>query len=220
MLYPYLAIAIAGSYIIGSIPFGYLIARIVGRIDIRQKGSGNIGATNVGRILGKKWGVLAFALDFAKGFVPVCVFVLVFRSLMSLQDITQNIIKISAGFATIAGHIFPVFLKFKGGKGVATSAGVVTALAWMVAVPASILWFVIVLVTHYVSLGSIFAACAAPLLFVAFKYKTAFGADLPITLVFVILCVLIIIRHKSNIKRLLNGTESKVWVRKGKGNRT
>ena len=124
------------AYLIGSVPFGYVVGRLVGKIDIRQHGSGNIGATNVGRVLGGKWGVAVLLLDFLKGLAPVAGFS---RLLLSAHDPQRVDWEVAAGIATILGHMYPCWLGFRGGKGVATALGVVACLGgWSTLVAAGV----------------------------------------------------------------------------------
>src|SRR5262249_5876528 len=142
------------SYLLGAVPFGWLVARARG-VDIVKHGSGNIGATNVGRILGKKYGVLVFLLDFAKGAVPVAV-----AKLLPAADVPREALTVAAGVAAFLGHLFPVYLRFRGGKGVATGAGVVAVLVPVPALAAFLPWLVVVFATRYMSVASISAALA------------------------------------------------------------
>jgi len=192
------------AYLLGSIPFGLLIAKIKGK-DIRTMGSGNIGATNVFRCIGKPWGISCFVLDALKGFLPAFVFPM-FGNLHA--DFPG--IGILFGAAAILGHNFPVFLKFKGGKGVATSAGVLLGVAPLAVLVGIITWVVVFYTSGYVSLGSIVAAVAVVATGWAAGYGTVTASALTL------LGALTIWRHRSNIQRLRNGTESK-FQRKSKG---
>ncbi len=172
-------------------------------IDVRQHGSGNIGATNVGRVLGRNWGLAAFACDFAKGFLAL----FLLRIYVFPQDVTWTVeaLLVACGLAAILGHNYTPWLGFKGGKGVATSAGVLGALLPVALVLVFSLWAIVVLITRYVSLGSMLAALALPVV-TALLYKSEwvyFGLA-------ALICVLVVWRHRSNIKRLLDGTESKL----------
>src|SRR5262245_36135830 len=153
------------AYLIGSIPFGYLVARSRG-VDIFHAGSGNIGATNVGRILGRKFGILVFILDVAKGALPVLAARLVTAHAGSalLEDLPAGTLEVLAGLAAFLGHLFPIYLRFRGGKGVATGAGVVLMLVPEAMAVALAMWVVVVLAFRYVSLASV---CAALMLVVA-----------------------------------------------------
>jgi glycerol-3-phosphate acyltransferase PlsY len=217
MLYLYIGLAVAAAYLAGSVPFGFITAKVVKGIDIREKGSGNIGATNVGRVMGKPWGVAVFLLDFCKGFLPVFFFVRILRLVTGPENIGElcgNIVMVLTGLAVLIGNMFPVFLKFKGGKGVAASSGIFCALSWKVVLTAFVVWVVIVLVSKYVSLGSIIAAGLSPFLFILYGYSEALTVGLPFTLFAAVMAVLVAVRHKSNIQRLIQGTENKVLAKK------
>ncbi|MDR4507716.1 MAG: glycerol-3-phosphate 1-O-acyltransferase PlsY [Candidatus Brocadiaceae bacterium] len=191
------------SYVTGSIPFGFLITKAVKGIDIRQVGSGNPGATNVTRILGKPYGFLVFFLDMAKGFFPVFLFC------HFSAEPKFSLPAILCGVGVIIGHTFPVFLGFKGGKAAATSCGVFLWLAPLPIFISAAIWLITVSLTRYVSLGSIFGSIAM-VISVTFMGKDPFGQGLSLTLFSVFISVLLIIRHKSNIKRIIERTENKV----------
>ena len=202
-------VMILGAYLLGSIPWGYIIGKFYG-VDVRTVGSKNIGATNVTRTVGRMQGKLCFALDFLKGGLPVMAAQYVTAS-EAWKNSAQWVV-IAVMFATIVGHIFPVFLKFKGGKGVSTAAGSIMALAPLPLLVAFAVWTVVFFVFRYVSLASICAAAVLPVTGWMFKLcevgSPASRATL--TLIFLtIVAVLAIARHHSNIKRLLNGTESR-----------
>ncbi len=207
-------VAIAAAYLLGSVPFGVVIARAHG-IDLRKIGSGNIGATNVARALGKKWAYMCFALDCLKGLAPM----LVFRP---TGDVTVASLSLwlTVGCATIAGHIFPVYLRFKGGKGMSTSLGVVLGLYpyyTVCGVIAFAVWGVCVLVWRYISLASMAAAVAFPVVLLGFivaKPQWQLVTLWPLLVVALLIPALVVIRHVENIKRLLEGSESKVFQRK------
>ncbi|MHC4498135.1 MAG: glycerol-3-phosphate 1-O-acyltransferase PlsY, partial [Planctomycetota bacterium] len=205
-------ILIVAAYLLGSVPFGIIIAKAHGK-DLRNIGSGNIGATNVSRALGRKWAYFCFLLDVLKGFVPTLLAVL----LISFPpSITELLLVLAAGVAAILGHILPVYLRFKGGKGVATSFGVALGLWPYYTVPALVailLWIVVVLIWRYISLGSITASIAFPLaLTLAIIFMPAWSlADLwPLLIAAIAIPAMVIIRHRENIERLLAGTESKI----------
>ncbi|MFA7369554.1 MAG: glycerol-3-phosphate 1-O-acyltransferase PlsY [Kiritimatiellales bacterium] len=187
------------AYIIGSIPFGLLISKAKG-VDIRKQGSGNIGATNVLRCLGKPLGITCFVLDALKGFLPAALFPMIGK-----LDPTFGIL---FGTAAILGHNFPVFLKFKGGKGVATSAGVLLGVAPLAVVIGLIAWVVVFYASGYVSLGSIIAA----LVVVITGWTAGYGPVIAIALT--LLGGLTIYRHRTNIQRLAAGTEHKFQRKK------
>ena len=185
-----------GSYLVGSLPFGYLIGRIRG-VDLFAAGSGNIGATNVGRVLGRKFGVIVFLLDLLKGILPVAVAGFVVEENHELAKV------IAASFAFI-GHLFPLFLGFRGGKGVATGAGTVLVLVPGPALAAIAAWLLTVLATRYVSLASIVAV----LVLVAVRIiETASGPATPYCIVGTLL---VIAKHRANLRRLFNGNENQL----------
>lgn len=188
------------SYLIGSIPFGYIVARLKG-IDVRQYGSGNIGATNVGRVLGKGYGVAVYILDLAKGFIPVY-----FVSKLFDHPFPMVI----CGLAAILGHVFPIYLRFKGGKAVATSCGVFLWLAPLALLIAVATWVVIILCFRYVSLGSIVGALTLIIAIIILGHDP-FGSGKYLTAFASLVSLIVIIRHRSNIKRLLTGCEPKAW---------
>ncbi|MBQ7251212.1 MAG: glycerol-3-phosphate 1-O-acyltransferase PlsY [Kiritimatiellae bacterium] len=196
-------LSLAG-YLLGSIPFGWLIARARG-IELREVGSKNIGATNVFRSVGKGRGVLALVLDAAKGFIPAYAFCRWFPEAASLPAVAGEA-GLVWGVCAIAGHNWPVWLKFRGGKGVATSAGVLLGVA-PAAIGIALLVFAVVLaVTRRVSVGSILAAaaaCAAGWYFYSARPVLAVALS--------VLAVLVVVRHKSNIARLLRGQEPPLW---------
>ena len=190
------------AYLIGSIPFGYLIVRTKQGGDIRQSGSGGTGATNVSRRVGKVAGVLTLLLDVAKGAAAVLI----------AQNVSGSAwVKAAAAIAVIAGHIFPVWLGFRGGKGVATGVGVFLVLAPMALLCAGVVFVSIVFFTRYVSLGSIMAAALIPLLVWLQNVFIEPFADLrPLLAAAVVGALLIIFAHRGNIQRLARGTESQI----------
>lgn len=192
-----------GSYFIGSIPFGFLVTKIIKGVDIRQIGSGNPGATNVSRVLGKPYGILVFILDLLKGFLPVFLFDRLFA------EHSHSLPLILCGVGTICGHTFPVFLRFKGGKAAATGCGVFLWLAPLPLFISAAVWLLIVYLSRYVSLGSMLSSIVLVTCLMLFSHDP-FGHELYLTLFSIFICVLLIIRHKSNIKRLFNGTENKI----------
>jgi glycerol-3-phosphate acyltransferase PlsY len=194
-------IVVSGSYLLGSIPFGFLLVWLVRKEDIRTTGSGNIGATNVLRSGAKKLGVLTFILDGAKGYAAVMVAELLARG----KDPTSlRHLAITAGLFVILGHMFPVWLHFKGGKGVATAFGVFVALCLPAALSALALWGAVVALTRYVSLASILAAVVLPFLTLWLspgRYGYVSGAAM------FACCWIVIVKHRPNIVRLVQGTE-------------
>ena len=192
------------GYLIGSCPNGCLVSRARG-IDIRQHGSGNIGATNVLRILGKKWGYLVFFLDALKGFLAVR-FAFGFAASPWFGTAHAELVGIAGGLACILGHTFPIWLHFHGGKGVATSAGVLLGLMPIAVVSVFAVWMLLYQITRYVSVASIAAAVALPI-FVALylRLKALTGAGLlPFSIV---VAAVVIWRHRSNMQRLFLGKE-------------
>lgn len=195
------------AYLIGSIPFGFIIGQCHG-LDIRKEGSGNIGATNVTRVVGPWWGKLCFLLDFLKGFVPVGIAVLLVNE--ALVD-PLRLMPPLAALSVVLGHIFPAYLKFKGGKGVATAAGAIFPLCPVAVICGLLTWVILFLITRYVSAASIAAAVVLPLVAaLLFVLKRPDAPDSIISVIlFILLGILAIVKHKSNIVRLLNGTENR-----------
>jgi glycerol-3-phosphate acyltransferase PlsY len=187
------------AYLFGAIPFGLLVAKSRG-VDIRTQGSGNIGATNVFRVIGKGWGIFTFVLDALKGFIPA----FVFPRLAGLDPEWGVLF----GIVAILGHSFPVYLKFKGGKGVATSAGMLLGVAPMAVLVGFISWVLCLMLSRIVSLSSIVAAIAVAIA-VWIQDK-----GLIINIALTVLSILVIWLHRANIRRLLNGTENRFGKKK------
>jgi acyl-phosphate glycerol 3-phosphate acyltransferase len=202
-----LGLVVLASYLIGAIPFGYLIARSRG-VDILKHGSGNIGATNVGRVLGKRFGILVFVLDFAKGALPVAAASIIARHTHS--SLPRHTLEVSAGLAAFLGHLFPVYLRFRGGKGVATGAGVVAVLLPWPGLGAVIVWALVVWLTRYVSLASLSAVLALCALRLGLTAAPFDDENLILTLFCFVAAALVIVRHRTNIARLLRGTENRL----------
>ena len=197
-----LCLLVLAAYLLGSIPNGLLLARLKG-VDLRNVGSGNIGATNVYRCVGKTWGIAAFALDAVKGFVPAFVF-------PRLLESAPPWLGLACGVAAVAGHNWPVWLGFKGGKGVSTSAGMLLGIAPGAVGIGFAVFAVTVLATRWVSLGSILAAVAVPAAYIGMHgtgNRLLAGA-------LVAMGLLVILKHRSNIRRLLAGTEPKIAGKK------
>jgi acyl-phosphate glycerol 3-phosphate acyltransferase len=202
---PLLVLTFLASYLVGAVPFGVLVARWRG-VDLLHHGSGNIGATNVGRLLGRRFGVLVFLLDFAKGALPV----LVATRWLPAADVGPDVLGVTAGVAAFLGHLFPVYLRFRGGKGVATGAGVVTVLMPGPALAALVAWLILVTATRYVSLASLAAAallCALRLSLTPHPWATEQRVVTGFCLVAV---ALVFARHRGNIRRLFQGTENRL----------
>jgi acyl phosphate:glycerol-3-phosphate acyltransferase len=198
------AVVVIGSYLLGSIPFGYLAGRIAG-IDIRKCGSGNVGATNVIRTLGKSYGYPVFVADFLKGFGAVKMSLLIVTRVQSEWN-SPEMFGILAAISSVVGHSFPVWLRFKGGKGVATSAGALFALAPVAALVGAAIWILTFWLTRYVSVASIAAAAALPFIILITTWLSEHGGK-SLFYSSVCLAVVVIWRHRSNLSRLLRGTE-------------
>lgn len=194
------------SYLFGSIPWGYLIGRMKG-IDIRTVGSGNIGATNVTRSIGRWWGRLCFLLDLLKGFVPVLVVSLLLT--WGVFKDPHGFAQIIAAFGAITGHMFSIFIKFKGGKGISTIFGVLLGMSPLSFLAAGVVWLVVFLASRYVSLASIAACAVLPVAATFFSYFNIYYHSVWILIFLYLIGVLAIIRHAGNIRRLLNGTENR-----------
>ena len=202
-------------YLIGSIPFGYLVARWVKGIDIREHGSRNIGATNVGRVLGLKWFFVVFLLDFLKAAIPVSLLLKGFLWYLSPPGWHHTTSAAFGGLCILLGNMFPVFLQFRGGKGAATGTGVMLPLAPIPLLAAMATFLVVFLATRYVSLGSILAAMALITTQLALNWSEAFVGEMaPVTWLCLIGAALVIWRHRSNIVRLLQGTENRIEKKK------
>ena len=211
----FMAVAAVAAYLVGSIPFGFLIGKLYD-IDIRTVGSKNIGATNVTRTVGKTAGKVCFFLDFIKGALPVLAVQFYGGKFIENQPAWLVLVVMAAA---IVGHMFPVFLNFKGGKGVSTAAGAIMALAPFPLLIALVVWVVVFFVSRYVSLASISAAAVLPIVaWVSYLAEADFGklggiplvSNSPLILIFLTLvAILAIVRHRSNIQRLLNGTENR-----------
>jgi glycerol-3-phosphate acyltransferase PlsY len=190
---PYYAAALAFGYLLGSIPFGLILTRLAGAPDVRAIGSGNIGATNVLRTGRKGLAAATLLCDMLKGTVAVLVTYHFFGPDLAIL----------AGIGAFLGHVFPIWLKFKGGKGVATYIGVLLALAWPAALAFGAIWLLVAAVTRYSSLAALVASAATPAIL-------WFNKDLQEAEVFFVLTVMIFITHRANIARLIKGTEGKI----------
>jgi glycerol-3-phosphate acyltransferase PlsY len=211
--------AVVAAYLMGAAPFAQIIAKLHGK-DLRTVGSGNIGATNLARACGRKWGYICFGLDVLKGLVPVVAFPIVAKTDTASAGFFA--MWLAVGIAAILGHVFPVYLNFRGGKGVATSFGVALGV-WpyftVCAVIALLVWVACVLKWRYISLASICAALTFPVTLViaaAVAPNWDLGQIWPLLVVAVAIPILVIIRHRENIARLRAGTESKVRSKKDK----
>jgi glycerol-3-phosphate acyltransferase PlsY len=202
-----LAIPVA-AYFLGSIPFGLILTRTLGAGDVRNVGSGNIGATNVARAAGLSAGVFTLVLDMAKGAGAALL-----AEKLPGDSATWMMI---ASFAALVGHCFPVWLKFKGGKGVATAAGVFALLSPLACLAAIILFLLVVIFWRYVSLGSVSAAAAMPLL-IYFLWAPHHAPPLAVTFGTLAVALLIVYKHRGNLQRLIEGVEPKFSFSKSKG---
>ncbi|MEJ2355879.1 MAG: glycerol-3-phosphate 1-O-acyltransferase PlsY [candidate division WOR-3 bacterium] len=189
------ALAFIGSYFLGSIPFGYLVGKVKG-YDLRKEGSGNIGSTNVFRVVGKKEGIFVFVLDFLKGFLPV----------MYFFDISVPA-AVLALIGAIIGHMTTPFLRFKGGKGVATGFGGIVALMPIPALSAFGVWIILMGITRRVSVGSLGAAISLPILY----FFLSNPVNKIVLYITILLAILVIFTHRKNIKKLLRGEEEPIF---------
>jgi glycerol-3-phosphate acyltransferase PlsY len=194
------------TYLFASVPWGLVIGRVKG-IDIRKHGSGNIGATNVTRVLGKNSGRLCFLLDFLKGLLPVLIVIYLGRK--GLIETGNCLPQAVAAFGAVCGHVWSVYLKFKGGKGVATSAGALILLAPLPLIISGVLWALVFFPTRYVSLASIVSVLALPMAALFCSWLGLYPLPGAVLLLLSVLALLSIMRHMGNIKRLLNGTENR-----------
>ncbi len=198
-----IVLSLIASYLIGSIPTAYLFGKIYKGIDIRQFGSGNVGATNAFRVLGKIPGIIVLIVDMAKGLVATTL-------VADLSGLQGNIYYVVLGLTVVAGHNWTIFLRFKGGKGIATSLGVLIGLTIKIVSIRPVLglsvfiWLAVFLSTGFVSLASVMASFLLPILMVVFSQS------FEVTALGVILCIFVVFRHKTNIKRLLSGEEPRV----------
>ena len=197
------------AYLLGSIPFGVMIGRFFGHVDVSKVGSGNIGAANVAREAGVKWGLLTLVLDALKGFMPVA---LAYHSIGPAVDTTEVLVGI-VGTAALLGHQFPIYNRFKGGKGVATGLGVFLALSPMACLISGTIFVVMVILWGYISLASILAALGLPL------WLLILGHPKQLVLLSLAIALLITFLHRGNIRRLLQGNERR-WRNAGYLNRS
>ena len=201
------------AYLLGSVPFGLLVGLSRG-VDVRKGGSGNIGATNVGRLLGGRFFALVFTLDLLKGLLPMLTAgLVVYGGSSATYDAATFALWLGVGLGAILGHMFSVFLKFQGGKGVATSAGVILGLYPFFTLPAvvtAIVWLIAFAIWRYVSVASLMAAVAFPIAYAALGHAMGWpitGAQLPLLLFACLVSALVVVRHRNNIARLRKGTE-------------
>jgi len=195
-------IGILLSYFIGSIPTAYIFVKVITGMDIRKHGSGNVGATNAARVLGKLPAFFVLVLDIFKGIFAVTILAGIF---ISRVDAPPELIKAVFGFSVVCGHVFNIFMRFKGGKGVATSTGVFIGVAPLAVLAGAVCFLITVFFTRYVSLGSVIASVVIPFYMLAAKYPNFY------IVLSALVCIIIAAKHKANIKRLLMGTERKVF---------
>ena len=203
---------IIASYLIGSIPTAYIFGRLIKGIDIRKHGSGNVGATNALRVLGKKVGITVLILDILKGFITV-VFLGNFIS-GNIPFLSGEEVRLILGISCICGHNWTIFLNFQGGKGIATTLGVLMGLAFKIGALKiilgilAIIWLAVFLILGIVSIASVFTAIALPILVILF------GQTHVLISASILLCIFVIIRHKSNLKRFFKGQEPRLNFKK------
>jgi acyl phosphate:glycerol-3-phosphate acyltransferase len=190
-------VALAFGYLLGSIPFGMILTRLAGTEDLRSIGSGNIGATNVLRTGRKGLAAATLIGDALKGTAAVL------TAGMLITGVWEPALALAAGFGAFLGHLFPVWLGFKGGKGVATYLGILLGLSWQTMLAFAVIWLGVAFVTRYSSLASLLASAATPIVLFVLGQKEAAG-------LFVLLTILVFIMHRANISRLLSGTEGKI----------
>ncbi|MBU1088112.1 MAG: glycerol-3-phosphate 1-O-acyltransferase PlsY [Candidatus Omnitrophica bacterium] len=198
-------LGIVVAYLLGTVSSAYILVKMLKGEDIRECGSGNTGATNAARVLGKLPGLLVLGFDILKGVIAV---VFIANFIDQRVEIFLPIIKTLLGLAVVCGHVFNVFLQFKGGKGVATSAGVLLCLSPVAVLMGMLVFLLVVGITQYVSLGSIVCSILIPFFMLGLKAPYAY------VILASILCVIIVAKHKANINRLLTGRERKVFVKK------
>ena len=196
---PRMPFYLLATYLLCSIPFGRLLASSVGSIDITRKGSGNIGATNVARQLGTKWGIVTLTFDVLKGFLPA----VLFRYRQPESGPVFQLELAAVSFIAVLGHQFSVFLSFRGGKGVATALGVFLAISPIPCLLSLLVFILVVAISRFVSLGSMFSALALPI------FLLLFGEGVAVLIVSILVAFLICVRHRGNLTRLYRGEEAK-----------
>ncbi len=195
-----------GAYLVGAIPFGLVLGFVVKGVDIRKVGSGNIGATNVGRALGRPFALIAFGLDFLKGYAPTWVaLALAAPERAALAPERAYLIAAWCGGAAVCGHVWPIYLRFRGGKGVATGTGAIVAIDPIVFVVGGVAWLLTLVLTRFVGLSSMMMGLAFPL--AAWWRSGEKGYGFEVILGAALLAVLVCIRHRGNMARMLAGTE-------------
>lgn len=208
----YIIVAII-AYLLGSINFSIIISKKMAGFDVREKGSGNAGTTNVLRTVGKKAAIITLICDILKGVVAVLIALLAGKIMEGLDD---ALLVQLAGILVIVGHTFPIFFKFKGGKGIATSLGVLLMTNWQIGLICLVFALVLIILTKMVSVGSIAAAILFPVLVIFIKdnYIVAESGNWSYLIYSIIIAVIVIFNHRENVKRILNGTENKISLKK------
>lgn len=216
-------ISILVGYLLGSISNGVLIGKIFYGVDVRQKGSGNSGGTNTGRVLGKKAGISTIILDALKTMISMWLILFIYRipTIKDLIRIDPSYLSFIAGFSCCIGHTYPIFFNFKGGKSVACLAGICLATNWIISIIGLAIFMIVLLISKYVSLSSCIAAISVAIMsFIPFicQYGTIFNINeynIIFSIFYSLVALLLIFRHKENISRLIKGTESKItWLNK------
>lgn len=208
----YIIVAII-AYLLGSISFSVIISKKMAGFDVREKGSGNAGTTNVLRTVGKKAAIITLICDILKGVIAILVAILAGKI---VQGLDNALLVQLAGIFVIVGHTFPVFFKFKGGKGIATSLGVLLMINWQIGLICLVFALVLMILTKMVSVGSIAAAVLFPVLvlFIKDNYIVAESSNWSYLIFSIIIAVLVIFNHRGNLKRILNGSENKISFKK------
>ncbi|MBQ0081438.1 MAG: glycerol-3-phosphate 1-O-acyltransferase PlsY [Alistipes sp.] len=204
------------AYLLGSIPSAVWIGKKYYSIDVREHGSHNAGTTNVLRVLGKRAAIPVFVIDFIKGFVAVSAISLMkYDTFIADHPWWLTNLKITAVFFAVIGHIFPIFAKFRGGKGVATLIGAITGIQPNIALFCFGIWVIVLVIWHYVSLASIIAGCSFPIFVIIFSgsmYSSYGDASISFIIFSIIVAVMLLWTHRKNIGRLKDGTESKTFI--------
>lgn len=215
MIYTICAVIAIVSYLLGSLNFGIIFSKRFKHKDVRENGSGNAGATNMLRSYGKVWGALTIVFDMLKVGVAIILAIFLIKKTGYYESVakifpenTDIIIKSFVGFFCVLGHIFPCFFGFKGGKGVATSGGMVFMIDWHIALVLLMFFIIVVFVTKYVSLGSLVMAFFYPVLIFGFYHS------LPLTIIAIVFALIVFVAHRENIKKLINHTENKIVLKK------
>lgn len=204
------------SYLLGSLNFGVILSKSMKKEDVRDSGSGNAGTTNMMRTYGKMWGFLTIAGDILKVVLAIWIAFKIMpaeelkATLDNVSDYPQVVLKSFAGLFAVLGHIFPCYFRFKGGKGVATSGGMVIVIDWRIALILLVIFALTILITKYVSLGSILMAIFYPV-FIAIFYK-----DIVLVSIALVFTIIVVVAHRENVKRLFNHTENKIGSKKDK----